>query len=194
MNQFIKIQFEPSGRIIGATIEKYLLEKTRVVHQGAGERNFHIFYQMLRGIATDRTVANTAVLLERCVHTRVQDFLFLQSALADTVIDGVSDEEEFETTCKCMTTVGIDSAMLTELCQVLFGLLHLGNISFAEDLEGNVSGVSEAATSTFTACCDLLGIDEESMLASLAKRNMHVGGSVIVKSQTKDQVRAVKVL
>ena len=40
--QFIKIQFETTGRIIGATIEKYLLEKTRVVHQSDTERNFHV--------------------------------------------------------------------------------------------------------------------------------------------------------
>jgi myosin heavy subunit len=48
--KFIKIQFGQSGRIIGAAIEKYLLEKTRIQHQIEGERNFHIFYQLLRGI------------------------------------------------------------------------------------------------------------------------------------------------
>lgn len=31
--KFIKIQFDQSGRIVGAIIEKYLLEKTRVQHQ-----------------------------------------------------------------------------------------------------------------------------------------------------------------
>eukprot|EP01035_Chromulina_nebulosa_P002488 gene2488-3367_t len=31
--KFIKINFSNSGKIIGATIEKYLLEKTRVIHQ-----------------------------------------------------------------------------------------------------------------------------------------------------------------
>lgn len=33
--------------MIGASMETYLLEKVRLVHQSAGERNFHVFYEML---------------------------------------------------------------------------------------------------------------------------------------------------
>ena len=87
-----------------------------------------------------------------------------------------------------VTTVGIDDDMQKELFQLLFGLLHIGNVSFEEDFEGNVGGVDDSSMDCFKSCCDLLGIDEEEMLAALSKRNMHVGGSVIVKSQTMEQV------
>jgi hypothetical protein len=44
--RWTEINFSPKGQIIGASIENYLLEKSRVVHQNAGERNYHIFYQV----------------------------------------------------------------------------------------------------------------------------------------------------
>lgn len=43
--KFIQIKFH-QGHIAGATIRNYLLEKTRIVQQIEGERNYHIFYQL----------------------------------------------------------------------------------------------------------------------------------------------------
>ncbi|KAK3237732.1 hypothetical protein CYMTET_52214, partial [Cymbomonas tetramitiformis] len=47
--KFFQVQFNANNEIIGATIIKYLLEKSRVVAQNNSERNYHIFYQICYG-------------------------------------------------------------------------------------------------------------------------------------------------
>ena len=47
--KLIQVQFDMSGAILGAHIKNYLLESSRVVTQAQGERNYHVFYQILNG-------------------------------------------------------------------------------------------------------------------------------------------------
>lgn len=49
--KFTQILFDGDGNIVGSRVDVYLLEKSRVVRQLAGERNYHIFYQLL--VATE---------------------------------------------------------------------------------------------------------------------------------------------
>ncbi len=45
--KYTALQFDPAGKLLGAEIHNYLLEKTRIVRQSEGERNFHVFYQVV---------------------------------------------------------------------------------------------------------------------------------------------------
>lgn len=47
--KFIRIHFGPMGKLAGADIETYLLEKARVISQQSLERSYHIFYQVISG-------------------------------------------------------------------------------------------------------------------------------------------------
>lgn len=49
LGKFIRVIFDRGGAIIGANIDNYLLENTRIVHQAPDERNYHIFYQFVKG-------------------------------------------------------------------------------------------------------------------------------------------------
>lgn len=42
--KFVEIQFDKSGRISGAAIRTYLLERSRVCQISDPERNYHCFY------------------------------------------------------------------------------------------------------------------------------------------------------
>lgn len=48
--KFIKLQYNALGKQVGAHIDTYLLERSRVVRQSANERNFHVFHALTGGV------------------------------------------------------------------------------------------------------------------------------------------------
>ena len=49
--KYTELKFGAKGTLEGAQISEYLLEKSRVVGQAAGERNFHVFYYLFASAA-----------------------------------------------------------------------------------------------------------------------------------------------
>ena len=182
--QFIKIQFSKDGRIAGATIEKYLLEKTRLIHQTAGERNYHIFYQMLKG-------ASPELLQALHLQSAVESYDFISSSAAASVIPNVNDEEEWKLTTACMASIGIAQEMQTNIFRLLSSILHLGNVAFeraSEAEEDQVSATTAATAEELRLAADLLGVQTDDLLTCLTKQNMYVGGATIIKLQSFAQV------
>uniref|UniRef100_A0A8C4IQJ5 Myosin IIIB n=1 Tax=Dicentrarchus labrax TaxID=13489 RepID=A0A8C4IQJ5_DICLA len=48
--KYLEMKFTLTGAVIGAKISEYLLEKSRVIKQATGEKNFHIFYYIYAGL------------------------------------------------------------------------------------------------------------------------------------------------
>ena len=49
----MRLHFEPTGAVAGASIKTYLLEKSRAVAITDPERNYHVFYLLLAGAAKE---------------------------------------------------------------------------------------------------------------------------------------------
>ena len=47
--KFVKLAMSEKGAVLGAVTVQYLLEKSRVPFQSKGERNYHVFYQVVCG-------------------------------------------------------------------------------------------------------------------------------------------------
>ncbi|KYB26156.1 Myosin heavy chain, muscle-like Protein [Tribolium castaneum] len=87
--KFIRIHFGPTGKLAGADIETYLLEKARVISQQSLERSYHIFYQMMSGAVKG--------LKEQCLLSNdVYDYHYV--AQGKTTIPNVDDAEEMRLT------------------------------------------------------------------------------------------------
>ncbi len=55
--KFVEIDFDGAGRVTGASINTYLLERSRVVSVNAPERSYHIFYQLCAGATPEQQEA-----------------------------------------------------------------------------------------------------------------------------------------
>ena len=51
--KFIRIHFNQAGKLSGADMEVYLLEKSRITFQQELERSYHIFYNIMSGAVSD---------------------------------------------------------------------------------------------------------------------------------------------
>ena len=48
--KYNEMMFNPVGSLVGAGIKTFLLESSRVVFQQKGEKNYHVFYELLAGM------------------------------------------------------------------------------------------------------------------------------------------------
>lgn len=85
--KYIDISFNKNGKLSGASIETYLLEKVRLIHPSPGERNYHVFYQFLKA-ATARERQDFFIGNKVCT-----DFRLLSDSGTFDRRDGVNDED-----------------------------------------------------------------------------------------------------
>eukprot|EP01083_Nonionella_stella_P253668 872625_1 len=168
-SKFTKLIYSPENVILGAQIETYLLEKSRVVRQSANERNFHVFHQIM---SADRGMT--------------QKFEYLNGFLSDIGESCVSDSNDvarFAQLSSAFRNIGFSQMAMDRIFGIIQAILHLGNIDFNEDSDGNstISPPTSEGQSALCSCSELLRISEKSLEKRLLTRNIRVGGQVIEK-------------
>lgn len=180
--KFIRIEFSSNGSIAGAFIDWYLLEKSRVVHVNANERNYHIFYQLLKG--ADRKLKQELLL----DNMDVKDFTYTRDG-HDT-ITGVSDKEEWDSLIEAFLVMGFSDEEQVAILRTIAAVLHLGNITVVkESRSADQARLNPDAKAIAGRACKLLGVPLEPFLQGLLHPRVKAGREWVEKVQTPDQVR-----
>ena len=156
--KWIEVQFDASGFITASRITSYLLEKSRVVEHGAGERTYHVLYQLCRGLTPAqaaplkllpqlgqfRYIGESAQLqvpggaCTPCMYTHTYRKLYTHTRAPSHVpgpcmwrqVPGVDDGTWWQATCKAMDVFGLTPEQQEGVRAVLASVLHLGNLTF----------------------------------------------------------------
>uniref|UniRef100_A0A673JZU6 Unconventional myosin-XIX-like n=1 Tax=Sinocyclocheilus rhinocerous TaxID=307959 RepID=A0A673JZU6_9TELE len=169
--KYIQLQLNGSQLLVGASVQTYLLEKTRVAFQAPNERNFHIFYQMMKG-ATEKQRLEWMLPLE-------QDFAWLPHA------EKTLEEDCLQETVEAMINLGIDEGKRTQIFRILAGLLQLGNVDFSPASEEAQSCDLDGHSKGKTAY--LLQVPLDELQSCLTVRTLRAGKQSVLKPCTQSE-------
>ncbi|KAG4929577.1 hypothetical protein JHK85_047091 [Glycine max] len=178
--KFVEIQFDNKGRISGAAIRTYLLERSRVCQLSDPERNYHCFYLLCAAPAEEK---------EKYKLGSPSSFHYLNQSKS-YALDGVDDAEEYLATRRAMDVVGISEEEQEAIFRVIAAILHLGNVEFAKGEEIDSSVIKdEKSRFHLNVTAELLKCDCKSLEDALIKRVMVTPEEVITR--TLDPVAAL---
>ncbi|KAF8097294.1 hypothetical protein N665_0291s0003 [Sinapis alba] len=174
--KLIEIHFSETGKISGAKVQTFLLEKSRVVQCAEGERSYHIFYQLCAGASP--------TLKEKLNLTSAEEYKYLQQSNCYS-INGVDDAERFQAVTEALDIVHVSKEDQESVFAMLAAVLWLGNVSFTViDNENHVEPEEDESLSTVAK---LIGCNISELKQVLSKRNMKVRNDTIVQKLTLSQ-------
>ncbi|CAA6659271.1 unnamed protein product [Spirodela intermedia] len=173
--KFVEIQFDKHGRISGAAIRTYLLERSRVCQISDPERNYHCFYLLCAAPQEE---------IDKYKLGSPSSFHYLNQSNCYELV-GVNDAHEYLSTRRAMDIVGIRCNFSSSCC-----ILHLGNIDFTKGKEID-SSIPKDEKSTFhlQMTAELLMCEPKALEDALCKRVMVTPEEVI--QRTLDPLSAV---
>jgi len=175
--KFIRIHFGPTGKLSSGDIETYLLEKSRVCFQLDGERNYHIFYQLLSNKMPEVT---QSCLLE-LDHSK-----YWNISMGTIINPSMDDGEELLATDESFKILEFEQGKIDQIYKISGGILHLMNTKFKKKKReegGEPDGLEDPDKAAF-----LFGIQSHEMLKLMCAPKVKVGAEWVEKAQSLEQI------
>ncbi|KAE8617189.1 hypothetical protein XENTR_v10009004 [Xenopus tropicalis] len=187
--KFIQVNYHETGTVRGAYVEKYLLEKSRLVYQEQQERNYHVFYYLLAG-ASEEEKAEFHLEHPESYHylnqrTRKPQRQVWGESYGEDETDSLGGEGEdlrhdFERLQLAMEMVGFMPATRRQIVSLLSAILHLGNIQYKRKTYRDES-IDISNPETLNIVSELLKVREEMLLdALITRKTVTVGEKLIL--------------
>ncbi|XP_014907477.1 unconventional myosin-VIIa-like isoform X4 [Poecilia latipinna] len=182
--KYIDIHFNKRGAIEGAKIEQYLLEKSRVCRQAYDERNYHIFYCMLKGMTADEK--------KKLGLSKATDYTYLTIGKC-TVCDGRDDLKEYSNIQSAMKVLMFTEKENWEISKLLAAILHMGNLRYEARTYDNLDACEVVRCPHLTTAATLLEVDCKDLMNCLTSRTLITRGETVSTPLSMDQALDVRV-
>jgi len=178
--KFLTLQFSATGRMQGAFMRTYLLEKSRITSQLPGEQTYHVLYQVAAGLSAEKRKAYSMGAWDSWKYLNVTD----KSKVEWDQFP--SDFKELETAMNSIPTV---APLMESVWKIVAAILHLGNAKFIgaddDDAEFECQGSMAPAAS-------LLGCVNEQLTKAICTLNIKAGLDWIAKPNTTRYAQSAK--
>ncbi|XP_063904238.1 myosin heavy chain, muscle isoform X4 [Zophobas morio] len=175
--KFIRIHFGPTGKLAGADIETYLLEKARVISQQPLERSYHIFYQVMSGAVKG--------LKENCLLSNdIYEYHYVSQG--KITIPNVDDAEELTLTDQAFDVLGFTQEEKDNIYKITAAVMHMGCMKFKQ--RGREEQAEPDGTTEGERVATLLGVEAPALYNALCKPRIKVGAEFVTQGRNVNQV------
>ncbi|XP_070850916.1 myosin heavy chain, muscle isoform X20 [Drosophila suzukii] len=175
--KFIRIHFGPTGKLAGADIETYLLEKARVISQQSLERSYHIFYQIMSG--------SVAGVKDICLLTdNIYDYHIVSQG--KVTVASIDDAEEFSLTDQAFDILGFTKQEKEDVYRITAAVMHMGGMKFKQ--RGREEQAEQDGEEEGGRVSKLFGCDTAELYKNLLKPRIKVGNEFVTQGRNVQQV------
>ncbi|XP_040131491.1 unconventional myosin-IXa isoform X3 [Ictidomys tridecemlineatus] len=186
--KFIQVNYQETGTVLGAYVEKYLLEKSRLVYQEHNERNYHVFYYLLAGASEEERLAFHLKQPEEYHYLNQITKKPLRQSWDDYCYDyepncfsveGEDLRHDFERLQLAMEMVGFLPKTRRQIFSLLSAILHLGNICYKKKTYRDDS-IDICNPEVLPVVSELLEVKEEMLFEALVTRKTVTVGEKLI--------------